>query len=379
MKFKLPAISCLLFLLLSLACTTPKEKESNSAYEFTVTEKFKTFPLPEDFGHLNLYFQFLEDQYFFLFDYKTKQLLTYSIPKNRLVNTIRFEKEGPNGIGDNVLGLFMESPDVIYLTAGVNTLFKFDGTGNLLQKTKLNIEGLAEKGISLFSNIFTLAKGGLYFPAFPMAFDWTSISPKDFTEIPNLMRYDTVSQSFTTISYFPEEFVGDNLNKSIFPLLSLGPEEMPVINMNFRNIYSIKDGEVIASFAGHSGFPNDPPTSDSPKMFENMEEIMKIIKHVDIYTDLFFLKNQDLMVRVAKFEDIPENILDADSFLASKWGLVFLDSDFNKVGELELAPDQYNGHYIFGDKEGIWISTDHPENPVLAEDFIRFQLIEVKK
>ncbi|SDA96423.1 hypothetical protein SAMN03080617_04223 [Algoriphagus alkaliphilus] len=114
-------------------------------------------------------------------------------------------------------------------------------------------------------------------------------------------------------------------------------------------------------------------------MFEDMPEIMKLINYADIYTDLFYLKNQKLMVRVAKFEDVPDNYLDADSFLASRWGLVFLDSDFNKVGEMELTPDRFNGRNIFGDHEGIWISTDHPENPDMSEDFLRFRLITVKQ
>jgi hypothetical protein len=379
MKYLHPVNYFLLFLLLFWACTAPKEEVTKSEFEFEVTEKFKTFPLPQDIGHLDLYFQSIEDEYFFLFDYKTKQLLTYSIPENRLLKTIRFEEEGPTGVGNNIAGLFIESPDVIYLTAGINTLFKFDGDGNLLQKTPINVEGLEEKGISLFSNIFTLAKDGFYFPAFPMVFAWTSVTPKELTEIPNLMKYDTLSKTFTPISYFPEEFVGDNLNKSIFPLLSLGPDDMPVINMNFRNIYRIKEGEVVSSFAGHSAFPNDPPVSKSPNMFEDMPEIMKIINHVDIYTDLFCFKNQGLMVRAAKFEDIPENIFDPGSFLASRWGLVFLDLDFNKIGEMELAPDRYNGQYIFEDKDGIWISIDHPNNPDLSEDLLRFQLIEIKK
>ena len=114
-------------------------------------------------------------------------------------------------------------------------------------------------------------------------------------------------------------------------------------------------------------------------MFEDMPEIMKIVNHVDIYTDLFYFKNQELMVRVAKFEDIPENMFEPGSFLASKWGLVFLDKEFNKIAEMELEPDRYNGRYIFEDKEGIWISTDHPNNPDLSEDVLRFQLFEVKK
>jgi hypothetical protein len=366
------------FLILLFGCSAPRENGSKTELEFVITDKFKTFPLPDDFGHSDLYFQSIGDQYFFLFDYRRMQLLSYSIPEKRLINTLKFDKEGPKGVGE-ILAVFVKSPEEIYLTTRGNVLFRFDNVGNLIQKTDINVEGLEEKGISLFSNIFTLAKDGFYFPAFPMAFDWTTLTPQELTEIPNLMRYDTISQSFTPISYFPEEFVGDNLKKSIFPLLSLGPDDMPVINMNFKNIYRIEAGEVVSSFAGHSEFPTNPPTSTSPNMFEDMNEIMRMINYTDIYTDLFYLKNQNLMVRVAKFEDVPENYLDADSFMASRWGLVFLDSEFNKVGEMDLTPDRYNGKFIFGDEEGIWISTDHPENPDISEDFLRFQLITIGK
>lgn len=369
----------LFFLILFLGCAAPKENKSNAALEFIVTDQFKTFPLPEDFGHADLYFQSISDQYFFLFDYGSMQLLTYSIPEGQLLNSLKFDREGPKGVGSNVAGIFVKSPDEIYLTTAVNTIYKFDGAGNLLQKSELDVAGLEEKGISLFSNIFTLANDGFYFAAVPMQFDWTTLSPKELTEIPNLMRYDTLSRTFTPVSYFPEEFVGDNLNKSIFPLLSLGPDEMPIVNMNFRDIYRIADGKAISSFAGHSGFPIDPPTSNSPKLFEDMDELMKMINHVDSYTDLFYLKNQDLMVRVAKFEDIPENVLDTDAFMPSRWGLVFLDSDFNKVGEMELDTAMFYGKYIFGDKEGIWVSADHQNNPDFSEDFLRFQLIQVRK
>lgn len=368
-----------LLTLLFFGCAAPTKNESNAPLEFVVTDQFKTFPLPADFGHADLFFQSISDQYFFLFDYGSMQLLTYSISEGALLNSMKFDKEGPKGVGSNVAGIFVKSPDEIYLTTAVNILYKFDGDGNLLQKSEIEVAGLEEKGISLFSNIFTSAKDGFYFSTLPMAFDWTTLSPKELTEIPNLMRYDTLSKTFTPVSYFTAEFVGDNLKKGIFPLLSLGPDDMPIVNMNFRDIYRIVDGKAISSFAGHSGFPNDPPTSSSPNMFEDMPEIMRMMNYTDIYTDLFYLEKPGLMVRVAKFEDVPENYLDSDSFMPSRWGLVFLDTEFNKVGELELEADRFYGKYIFGDDDGIWVSADHQDNPDFSEDFLRFQLIEVRK
>lgn len=55
------------FLILFLGCATPKEERPNA--EFALTDTYRTFPFPDDFGRADLYFQPIADQYFFLFDY----------------------------------------------------------------------------------------------------------------------------------------------------------------------------------------------------------------------------------------------------------------------------------------------------------------------
>lgn len=378
---KTPLLLLSLFsLALIFGCSSEKvDKKDKSDYQFKLTEKFKTFPLPADVGQLEPYFMPLGEDYFAIFDYKTKQILTYSIPESKLLNTIQLETEGPNGVGKNIAGIFADNPAEFFLTTASNQLFKIDSSGQIIHKVSFNTEELQEQGVSLFSNVFVRNQKEFYFAAFPLTFEWTSLAPEELTKTPNLLRYDSIENSFLPISYFPEEFVGTNLNKTIFPLLAVGPTGQPIINLNFRNIYYQEDEEIHSSFAGLSSFPEDPPTSPLPNMFEDMNEIMKMINHTDIYTDVYFLPAQDLIVRVAKHEDIPDNTLETDAFLASKWGLVFLDTDFNKVGELDLEADRFHGRYLFADQEGIWVSTDHPENPDIQEDFLRFQLIEVTK
>lgn len=367
------------FLASMIFACSPKKKEvvTKSNYRFELQDQFKSFPLPADVGQLEPYFMLLGEEYFALYDYQTKQILTYFIPENKLVNTIQLETEGPNGVGKNIAGIFADNPREFFLTTGNNQLIKIDSSGQIIHKVQFNTEELQEQGVSLFSNIFIRTQKEFYFAAFPLTFEWTSLSPEELTTTPNLLRYDSLKNSFTPISHFPEEFVGTNLNKTIFPLLSVGPTGQPIINLNFRNIYYQQDEKIHSSFAGLSSFPEDPPTSRLPNMFEDMNEIMKMINHTDSYTDVYFLDAQDLIVRVGKHEDIPDNTLETDAFLASKWGLVFLDSEFNKVGELDLEPDRFYGRYIFADQEGIWVSADHPENPEIQEDFLRFQLIEV--
>ncbi len=378
MRYKLH-LSALLFLsLLVLTCCKEEAKESiDSKKTFAVSDKIKSFELPSEIGHFNMQSFQDENSFLYFFDYKTNWLLIYSLENDQLEKHLDFEMEGPNGLGGNVLAFYAENPDELYFSTGANTILKYDGKGNLQEKLSLDTRSLEEDGISLFSNIFIKNGNDFYFAAFPMVFEWTTISPEELTKMPNLVKYNLNEKEFLPMSYFPKEFVGTNLNKSIFPLLSKDPNGSPMINMNFRNIYHFKDGEIISSPAAHSKFPHDPPLSSSPNMFEDMPEIMRMVSYTDIYTSLIYLADLDLIVRVAKFEDIPKDQFSPETHIASKWGLVFLDSEFNKIGELELEENQFNGTYIFGNQEGIWVSTDHPDNPELSEDFLKFRLIEV--
>lgn len=375
-KLNLSALSFLSLLALSFCKDKPQES-GNSNKKFVVSDKIKSFELPSEIGHFNMQSFQDESSFIYFFDYKTNGLLIYSLEKDQMEKHLVFEMEGPNGLGGNVLAFYAESPEELYFSTGANTILRYDGKGNLKEKLSLDTKSLEEDGVSLFSNIFIKNGNDFYFAALPMVFEWTTISPEELTKMPNLVKYNLDEKQFLPLSYFPGEFVGTNLNKSIFPLLSKGPDGSPVINMNFRNIYHFKDGEIISTIAAHSKFPHEPPLSSSPNMFDDMSEIMRMISYTDIYTELIYLKELGLIVRVAKYEDIPEDEFGPETHIASKWGLVFLDSGFNKIGELDLEENQFNGTYIFGNQEGIWISTDHPDNPELSEDFLKFRLIEV--
>lgn len=61
MKNQFLVFPVFLITLLLFGCAASKEKESKAELELVVTDKFKTFPLPADFGHVNLYFQSIAD------------------------------------------------------------------------------------------------------------------------------------------------------------------------------------------------------------------------------------------------------------------------------------------------------------------------------
>jgi hypothetical protein len=376
-KLELAAMSFLLLLAFSFCKERPGESVG-SQMTFSVTDRVKSFELPAEIGHFNMEFLQDENSNLYFFDFRTNSILIYSLENDQLKNQLVFELEGPNGLGGNVLTFYAENPNELYFSTRANTILKYNGDGILLEKLSLDTKSLEEDGVSLFSNIFIKSGDNFFFSAFPLVFAWTELSPEELTKIPNLVQYNLNEKKIIPLSYFPEEFVGSNLNKSIFPLLSKGPEGTPMINLNFRDIYYLKDGKPTAAYAAHSKFPHDPPLSSSLNMFEDMPEIMRMVSYTDIYTHFLYLKDLDIFVRVAKFEDIPENEFGGDSHVASKWGLVFLDANFNKIGELDLEENRFNGTYIFGDKDGIWVSIDHPENPELSEDYLRFRLIEVK-
>lgn len=73
---------------------------------------------------------------------------------------------------------------------------------------------------------------------------------------------------------------------------------------------------------------------------------------------------------------------DDDIMLIQKIFRVFsvmvLDKDFNVIGETLMPEKTYNPNMYFINEDGLWISTNNPENPNFEEDAINFDLFTLK-
>ncbi|SIT11395.1 DUF4221 family protein [Belliella pelovolcani] len=365
-------------LCLLIACNTAKNQEEvASEIQLEIIDEIKTFAMPEGWGHFNHIFVNTRDKIYF-YSYGKNSLAAFDKKTSELLFETKFDREGPNGMGGNVADIKVTDDGEIWLYAPGDRFFNMNASGEVLSQYTLKTAEIFEKNISPLGFAFEKVNDVLYIPSIPMTFQWTSLSVDELAALPNVIAYNLQDDTYEFASMFDREFLGTNLNKMIMSGVTLGKDGELIVNHNFRDIFVIKDGVQQSYTASFSQFPADPPTS-SKDMFEDMNEIMRILNYTDSYLRIDYLPLHNLYMRVVRFEESPDDGLDRQgTFLASKWALVFLNEDFQKVGEIVLPESATNANYIFETEEGIWFSTDHPNNPDLDEDLFRFRLIKVK-
>lgn len=370
MKAVLPLI-----LLLFLACTGTDKDTADLNFEFT--GQFKSVTLPEHFDQFNLLFRTFSHGGIAFYDTKANELWADSVGSLDSFKLIALEKEGPNGVGPQVEDIQLDVYGNIWISSMSSRLIKVNADGQVVERVELNSDTLNRDGAGLMTFSFVPeAEGSFAIATVPLLFQWNKLAIDQILQLPNVVRYDPKSGAFEHLSKYDAGFVGTNLNKHIIPTLHRAKGEVIVVNHNFRDIWVIEGKEIRQYPAAHSKFPKDPPISESD-IFEDMEEVMRIMNFADIYSDFHYLPSLNLYVRVAKFEDIPTQGPSLEPHLAAAWGLVFLDSNFNVIGELDLPAKKYNPTYLFATEAGIWVSTTHPDNPDVEEGVITFELIQI--
>ncbi len=359
------------------ACNTAKNQEEiASEIKFEIGDEIKTFDMPEGWGHFSHNFVNTKDKIYF-YNYGKNSLAAFDKKTSEMLFETMFEKEGPNGMGGNIAHIKVLNDSEIWLYTPGDRLFQMNTSGEVLAQHTLKTVEIFENNISLLGFGFEKIDDILYVPTIPMVFQWTSLSVDELAALPNVIAYNLKDDTYEFASMFDREFLGNNLNKMIMSGVTLGKNGELIVNYNFRDIYVIKDGNQRSYSASFSQFPTDPPTS-SKDLFEDMDEIMRIMNYSNAYERIEYLPLHDLYMRVAKFEESPDDGMDFQRlFLSSKWALVFLDENFQKVGEIVLPESATNGNYIFETEEGIWFSTDHPDNPELDEEKFQFRLLTI--
>ncbi|WP_188442268.1 DUF4221 family protein [Belliella aquatica] len=314
----------------------------------------------------------------YFYSYSKNSIAAFEKETTELLFETNFEKEGPNGMGGSISDLKIDKDGNIWIYTPGDKLYQMSSTGEVIKKYELKTEEIFEKNISLFG-YFEIKDDILFAPTIPMTFQWTSLTIDEMASLSNLITYDLKEDTYEVISTFDKGYLGTNLNKMIMPSMILGKNGEVIINHNYKDIFVIQDGKQNSFEASFSGFSSDPPVSSMPDMFDDMNEIMRIMNYSDAYERIAYLPIHDKYMRLAKFEESPADGMDFDrTFLHSKWALIFLNDQFEKEGEIILPESETNGNYIFETKEGVWFSTDHPDNPNLDEEKFQFRLLKVK-
>jgi hypothetical protein len=144
-----------------------------------------------------------------------------------------------------------------------------------------------------------------------------------------------------------------------------------------EKIYVTSDHKTIQSYSAKSNYMQKKLISyDKQKTFEDVE---KTSLNNPEYRSIYYDKYRNLFYRIvypgfeAKSND---NIRQKIQF--PEWfSIIILDENFNVRGETNLEPNKYFIRNMFVEKEGLYISTNHINNPDYSDDYLSFELFEV--
>ncbi len=136
-------------------------------------------------------------------------------------------------------------------------------------------------------------------------------------------------------------------------------------------------GELLGSFTVHSQYPVDfIPSKGMPveKLGEFREKNYRYFQVVyDPYRRVFYRQvlhpNHDYEIGTRYYStmDRPES-----------FSIMIFDEDFNKLGEVDFPSSTYGYQMWYVGPEGLYISKSNYNNPDMREDFMDFDLFELK-
>jgi hypothetical protein len=368
--------SLLILLTVLYACTgSENNADKSDLSNFQISEYTIDLKLPEGWGHFG-HRVLSNSSNVYLFDPSRNSLAEYDRNTLQLSVVREVQTEGPEGIKGGIADLWVDEDGIFWIMSPADILYQLNRDLKIVKTWELSSEDLMEEGLSLMTFSFVKVGDKIYLPVMPLSFDWTVHSPSEISEMPNLVSFDLESNEIIKLSNYDSEFLGTNLNKLILPTIFKGKDQEVLINHNFKYIYVHDQGETRKYLAPLSVFKNHPPISNK-SMFDDMEEIMRIVSFSDIYEGIQYFPENQIYIRIAKFEEAPdESQTDMRQFIQSKWGLVILNSDLELIGEILLPENQSNPNYMIENSKGVWYSTAHGNNPELDEEFLTFRLIE---
>jgi len=153
----------------------------------------------------------------------------------------------------------------------------------------------------------------------------------------------------------------------------------PIIDSLF--IYSLDQQKVIKKIYAKSRFKNkEVDQVDCDKIWDNVYYYKHYYDNI-LYSIIIFDPYRELFYRIVSLPKPDYDLKAKFKQLNIPFSIQIFDKDYNLIGEsdiLNLTPRYVRFDY-FVSKEGLWISTNNPENPNYNEDELHFELFKIKE
>lgn len=360
------------------------DSEQSDQLDYTLTDSY-SLPVPDDASSVFRSAQY-DDQnkILYVLSSVSNKVYVYDIQKKSIKKEMKFEKEGPDGVG-KVFSFYLISPDSILLTPSYNyTYFLTNAKGKLLQSYRILRSDVVHKpGQGPPTNGYSvLPRGGfeapcqkignmLYISGVP------DVDPDEAgfcQKAKPAIQYNIQTKTVAYAMQYPQVYC-DN----IYPIQNIGVYFKTFNPDTKRFIYSFPadnnlvevnlDGNQVRthlakskSFARVNPMPHQ--VEDPRKQYEHY------IKNGS-YERVCYDKYRKLYYRFVLHPDENQTEDGGKMFFPVWYSIIILDSSFHIKGEIKL-PNAYKYGYFYCDKKGLYLQKN-----TTNEDRYEFGLLTV--
>jgi Domain of unknown function (DUF4221) len=347
---------CGLIFILFFSNCAEKTREVKKTYSLdSLTMKFsKEFKLPIDtatnanVSAITIYPQ--KQPKFFIAHHPAQNVISlFSLNERRLIKKIQLNKEGPNGVGDGIRGMYFHNFDSIFLMAPLEQrVFLIDSAAIL--KKKYNLTNDKVYAVMDVTNPAFISDGLLHFSAYPPPLRLCTSA--DFADLILDLRTEKLTSQFNLSKEYDRGHWGKHIYFRSRGLYHKEADRLIVSfpNDNYLHVRS-KSGIFEKYFAGSSEIKNLHPIDS--KYIDDDDKTYRLAATQGSYSNLYYDQWNKLFYRLANNPIKTEYSSPFDTALNPV--LVILDKNLLKVGEYKLPSNIYRTAYIFITADGLHI------------------------
>lgn len=312
--------------------------------------------------------------YLFYLSGYTHQLCVFNIDSEKLVNIIKLQPRGPNGVGD-ANGFEVLSYDSICVTSNFQRrLFIINQEGkrtSTIDYSKYQQDQMvyAPNSRSLENMRMGFKDSKLYIPFYP-GFDETnykSIAPEKVRMVAEL---DTAAKTARMVDIgLPKDFWTSKFYPPFFGFF-IEKDRFYLNFMYYDDVFVSDDAKTWKSYPAKSKYVD--VRNGKFKFRQGLNpHYSKLV--ADPYRDVFyrFAVQEHGVTEERSYRDLLQYPPD--------FSIMILDKDMNVIGETLFPTDVYDMNGYFITKDGLYLSLSNPYNPNYNVDLLEFQLFKLEK
>lgn len=386
------------FALILCACTgTKKEydqgnpKPTTSNYETVlVADSIITFDIDHKTSLHNSKLQYIENdsgRYLAFLNRMDRRILFFNMETRIISYEVKFEKDGPNGIGEKLVAFHIMTLDsIIIRPESPYELCLVDTSGTVKKRYHPTLENSLVPTndipyIATGHNYGMMALGGnIVFYSSPDGWqgDYFGTFEKQVLVSINIQngswRYLDVSYP---LEYYETKGYWHSVQRSAGTAVDGNKVVLSFGISHYLDAY--ENGKISKHFAGSEYLTNPilPPFKRLPGTFKKRQ---RALLDLPLYFFIRYDPYRRVYYRFVLHPHEDESVLGDINriFVEKPFSIIILNEKFEKIGETMMPQNKYYTVDNFVGRQGLYISNNHPDNPGIDEDKLSYTLLKLK-